>query len=72
MELTSRAPRKDAKRVWVKCVTRTRVGKPALGFDESLKNIYSSKINAVKTQKYLVIRLNSYKLPKQYVHSIYL
>ena len=23
--------------VWVKCVTRTRVGKPALGFYESLK-----------------------------------
>ena len=34
--------------VWVKCVTRTRVGKPALGFYESLKNIFGSKINAVK------------------------
>ena len=33
---------------WVKCVTRTRVGKPALGFYESLKYIYSSKTNAVK------------------------
>ena len=35
---------------WVKCVTRNRVGKPALGFYESLKNIYSSKTNAVKAQ----------------------
>ena len=35
---------------WVKCVTRTRtrVGKPALGFYESLENIYSSKTNAIK------------------------
>ena len=32
---------------WVKCVTRTRVGKPALGFYELLKNIFSSKTNAV-------------------------
>ena len=37
--------------VWVKCVTRTRVGKPALGFYESLKIIFGSKINAVKAQK---------------------
>ena len=39
--------------VWVKCVTctRTRVGKPASGFYESLKSIYSSKINAVIRQK---------------------
>ena len=28
--------------------TRTRVGKPALGFYESLENIYSSKTNVVK------------------------
>ena len=39
-------------REWVKCVTRTRTraGKPALGFYESLKNIYSSKTIAVKAQ----------------------
>ena len=39
-------------REWVKCVTRTRtrVGKPALGFYESLKNIYNSKTIAVKAQ----------------------
>ena len=47
---------------WVKCVTRIGVGKPALGFYESLKIIYSSKTNAVKTQKKKDIRLNSYKL----------
>ena len=39
------------KRVWVKCVTRTRVGKPALEFYASLKNILGSKINAVNAQK---------------------
>ena len=35
----------------VRCITRTRVGKPALGFYESLKNIFGSKINAVKALK---------------------
>ena len=29
--------------VWVKCVTRTRVGKPALGFYESLKIYRATK-----------------------------
>ena len=33
---------------WVKCVTRTHVGKPVLGFYESLENMYSSKTNAIK------------------------
>ena len=35
----------------VRCVTRTRVGKPSLGFYASLKNIFGSKINAVKALK---------------------
>ena len=49
--------------MWVKCVSRTRirVGKPASGFYESLKSIYSSKINAVKRQKYLDISLTVIK-----------
>ena len=34
-------------REWVKCVTRTGVGKPVLGFYASLKYIYSSKTNKI-------------------------
>ena len=63
----ARFPGESRRRVGKICNLHPR-WRIALGFYESLKNIYSSKTSMVKMLKQLGVRHNSYRMPRKHFH----